>query len=324
MRNTILQELHAEYEQRQMANQREEAERRRKAEAVCPEIGEVLSARQNLIFDTLRGILEGRATAQDIPAKMDVLNRRLTSLLRQHGFDETYLDPVCRCPVCQDTGYVGEPIREHCECFNQAFYTRMYQRMGLSGASSSQSFETFDLNVFSAEKLAGKNYSQRELMNVIRKTCEDYAEKFPAVPMKDMLLMGQSGLGKTFLMHAMAKALIRRGMNVLLISAYKFLEIARKAYLSGNPEEMSPLMDAEVLLIDDMGVEPLMENITIPQWFNLINERQLGGRGTVISTNLMEDELKRRYTERIASRLMNNAQCRLIQFAGEDIRRSKG
>lgn len=324
MRNTILQELHAEYEQRQMANQREEAERRRKAEAVCPEIGEVLSARQNLIFDTLRGILEGRATAQDIPAKMDVLNRRLTSLLRQHGFDETYLDPVCRCPVCQDTGYVGEPIREHCECFNQAFYTRMYQRMGLSGASSSQSFETFDLNVFSAEKLPGKTYSQRELMNVIRKTCEDYAEKFPAVPVKDMLLMGQSGLGKTFLMHAMAKALIRRGMNVLLISAYKFLEIARKAYLSGNPEEMAPLMDAEVLLIDDMGVEPLMENITIPQWFNLINERQLGGRGTVISTNLMEDELKRRYTERIASRLMNNAQCRLIQFAGEDIRRSKG
>lgn len=324
MRNTILQELHAEYEQRQMANQREEAERRRKAEAVCPEIGEVLSARQNLIFDTLRGILEGRATAQDIPAKMDVLNRRLTSLLRQHGFDETYLDPVCRCPVCQDTGYVGEPIREHCECFNQAFYTRMYQRMGLSGASSSQSFETFDLNVFSAEKLPGKTYSQRELMNVIRKTCEDYAEKFPAVPVKDMLLMGQSGLGKTFLMHAMAKALIRRGMNVLLISAYKFLEIARKAYLSGNPEEMSPLMDAEVLLIDDMGVEPLMENITIPQWFNLINERQLGGRGTVISTNLMEDELKRRYTERIASRLMNNAQCRLIQFAGEDIRRLKG
>ena len=324
MRNTILQELHAEYEQRQMANQREEAERRRKAEAVCPEIGEVLSARQNLIFDSLRGILEGRATAQDIPAKMDVLNRRLTSLLRQHGFDETYLDPVCRCPVCQDTGYVGEPIREHCECFNQAFYTRMYQRMGLSGASSSQSFETFDLNVFSAEKLPGKTYSQRELMNVIRKTCEDYAEKFPAVPVKDMLLMGQSGLGKTFLMHAMAKALIRRGMNVLLISAYKFLEIARKAYLSGNPEEMAPLMDAEVLLIDDMGVEPLMENITIPQWFNLINERQLGGRGTVISTNLMEDELKRRYTERIASRLMNNAQCRLIQFAGEDIRRSKG
>ena len=320
MRNIILQELHAEYEQRQQQNQREEAFRRMQAEAACPEIGQVLDARQNLIFGTLRGILDGKASAEDIPAKMDVLNKRLTNLLRQHGFEETYLDPVCQCPVCGDTGYVGEIVREHCECFNQAFYARMYQRMGLS-ESTAQSFEAFDLNVFSAEKLPGKTYSQRDLMNVIRKTCEQYAESYPAVPVNDMLLMGQSGLGKTYLMHAMAKRLIQRGQNVLIISAYKFLEIARKAYMSGNTDELDTLMDADVLMIDDMGVEPLMENITIPQWFNLINERQLRGKGTILSTNLMEDELRRRYTERIASRLMNNTQCRLVQFAGDDVRR---
>ena len=320
MRNTILQELHAEYEQRQQQNQQEEARRRMLAESVCPEIGQVLDARQNLIFGTLRGILDGRASAEDIPAKMDVLNRRLTSLLKQHGFAENFLDPVCRCPVCGDTGYVGEVVRENCECFSQAFYARMYQRMGLS-ESTRQSFEDFDLNVFSAEKLPGKTYSQRELMAAIRKTCEQYADNYPNVPVKDMLLMGQSGLGKTYLMHAMAKRLIRRGQNVLIISAYKFLETARKAYMSGSTDDLDALMDADVLMVDDMGAEPLMENITIVQWFNLINERQLRGRATIISTNLMEDELRRRYTERIASRLMNNQQCKLIQFAGEDVRR---
>ena len=320
MRNTILQELHAEYEQRQQQNQREEARRRMQAEAVCPEIGQVLDARQNLIFGTLRGILEGKASAEDIPAQMEVLNKRLGSLLRQHGFAEDFLDPVCRCHVCGDTGYVGEVVRENCECFNQAFYARMYQRMGLS-ESTRQSFEDFDLNVFSAEKLPGKTYSQRELMTVIRKTCEQYADSYPNVPVKDMLLMGQSGLGKTYLMHAMAKRLIQRGQNVLIISAYKFLETARKAYMTGNTDDLDALMDADVLMVDDMGAEPLMENITIVQWFNLINERQLRGKGTIISTNLMEDELRRRYTERIASRLMNNLQCKLIQFAGEDVRR---
>ena len=320
MRNTILQELHAEYEQRQQQNQQEEARRRMQAESVCPEIGQVLDARQNLIFGTLRGILDGKASAEDIPAKMDVLNKRLTSLLKQHGFAESYLDPVCRCPVCGDTGYVGEIVRENCECFNQAFYARMYQRMGLA-ENNQQSFETFDLNVFSAEKLPGKSYSQRELMTVIRKTCENYADSYPNVPVKDMLLMGQSGLGKTYLMHAMAKRLIQRGQNVLIISAYKFLETARKAYMSGNNDDLDALMDADILMVDDMGAEPLMENITIVQWFNLINERQLRGKGTIISTNLMEDELRRRYTERIASRLMNNTQCRLIQFAGDDVRR---
>ena len=322
MRNQILQELHAEYEQRQAANQREEISRRRQAEAVCPEIGQVLNARQMLILGALRGILDGKSSAEDIPAQMDVLNKRLTSLLKKHGFAENYLDPVCRCPVCQDTGYVGDVIREKCECFNQAFYARMYQRMGLA-ESTAQSFESFDLNVFSEDKLPGKGYSQRELMNVIRRECESYAENYPAVPVKDMLMMGQSGLGKTYLMQAMAKKLIRRGVNVLIISAYKFLDVARKAYMTGNTEELDTLMAAEVLMIDDMGAEPLMENITIVQWFNLINERQLQGRGTVISTNLMEDELRRRYTERIASRLLNNTCCRLLQFAGEDVRRRK-
>ena len=320
MRNTILQELHAEYEQRQQQNQQEEARRRRTAEAACPEIGQVLDARQNLIFGTLRGILDGKASAEDIPARMDVLNKRLASLLRQHGFEENYLDPVCQCPVCGDTGYVGEIVRENCECFNQAFYARMYRRMGLS-ESTQQSFESFDLNVFSNEKLPGKTYSQRELMTVIRKTCEAYADSYPSVNVKDMLLMGQSGLGKTYLMHAMAKRLIQRGQNVLIVSAYKFLETARKAYMSGSTDDLDALLEADILMVDDMGAEPLMENITIVQWFNLINERQLRGKGTIISTNLMEDELRRRYTERIASRILNTTSCRLIQFAGEDVRR---
>ena len=319
MRDIILQELREEYAQRQQQNRQEEEFRRMQAEAACPEIGAVLNERQNLILSTLLGVLDGKAAADDIPQRTEVCNKRLASLLQKHGFAPDYLEPVFTCPLCQDTGYVGEVIRERCECFKQAFYARLYQRMGLS-ESKAQSFDSFDLSIFSDEKLPGKSYSQRELMNVIRQTCQQYAENYPAVPMKDMLLMGQSGLGKTFLMHAMAKALIRRGVNVLILSAYKFLEIARKAYMTGDNRDLDALMTADVLMIDDMGAEPLMENITIPQWFNLINERQIAGKGTIISTNLMEDNLRNRYTERVASRLTKGSGYRLIQFGGEDIR----
>ena len=319
MRNTILQELHSLYEQRQQDNQFEEERRKMEAITACPEIGQMLDARQNLIFSSILGILDGSAAAEDIPQKMDVLNRGITALLRQHGFQEDYLDPVCRCKTCQDTGFVGDLVRQRCECFNQEFYRRLYRAMGLP-ESTSQTFEEFNPALFSAEKFPGKTYSQRDLMNVIRKTCEAYADKYPDVPVKDMLLMGQSGLGKTYLMHAIAKRLIQRGVNVLLISAYKFHEIARKAYMTGDSAPMDDLLAADVLMIDDMGAEPLMENITIVQWFNLINERQLRRKATIISTNLMEDELRRRYTERIASRLLGG-QCKLIQFAGDDIRR---
>ena len=124
-------------------------------------------------------------------------------------------------------------------------------------------------------------------------------------------------------MHAMAKRLLDRGLNVLMLSAYRFLDIARKAYFSNNTGELDTLMETDVLMLDDLGSEPLMENITIVQLFNLINERQTSGKGTVISTNLNTTELQARYTERIASRLLDPRQCTLLQFLGDDVRRRK-
>ena len=35
------------------------------------------------------------------------------------------------------------------------------------------------------------------------------------------------------------------------------------------------------------------------------------------------EELRRRYTERITSRLMDGKQCMLLQFLGDDVRRNK-
>lgn len=134
------------------------------------------------------------------------------------------------------------------------------------------------------------------------------------------MLTGQSGLGKTFLLRAMARVLLGRGVNVLLVSAYRFFEIARKAYLGGPAEELASLMETDVLMIDDLGSEPMVRNITIETLFNLINERQNAGRGLVISTNLNQEELCARYTERIASRLLSNPrQSQLLQLLGEDV-----
>ena len=320
MRDAILQELHAEYEQRQLENQRENDRRRRAAEAACPEIAEVLEARQNMIFGALRGILEGRASADNLPQQMAVLNKRLASLLSKHGYAENYLDPVYRCPTCQDTGYVGELVKEQCECLRTAFFSRLYKQIGL-GEQAEQSFENFDLSIFSDEKMQEKSFSQREIMNLFRHQCQGWAEQYPKVEQKTVMMSGKSGLGKTYLMHAMAKVLLQRGFNVLLISAYRFLDTARKAYMTGDTKDLDMLMEADVLMIDDMGAEPLMENITITQWFNLINERQLRGRATVISTNLSDSEMRTRYTERVASRLLNKGESLILQFRGEDVRR---
>ena len=103
--------------------------------------------------------------------------------------------------------------------------------------------------------------------------------------------------------------------------------------LGPNPETLDPALNSSIdgantiittleplLLIDDLGTEPLMENITVTQLFNLLNERQNAKRHTVISTNLSVLELKARYTERITSRLLDETSCKLVKFIGEDIR----
>ena len=320
MRNAILRELQAEYDRQQMRNDQENQRRLAEITGKCPEIAQLLDERQNMIFAGLRSILDGRVQGSDLPQRMDVMNTRIGQLLKQNGYADNYLDPVYRCPKCKDTGYVGEPVKEMCECLRGAFYSRLYQQVGL-GEKARQTFESFDLNVFPDKKVEGQPFTQRQLMAIIREQCQTWAENYPKAQTSDMLLMGPSGLGKTFLMHAMAKRLLDRGFNVLMMSAYRFLDVARKAYFSGQMTELDSIMEADVLLLDDLGSEPLMENITIVQLFNLINERQTAGKGTVISTNLSENDLKLRYTERIASRLTDKRQCTRVVFMGEDIRR---
>ena len=323
MRDTILQQLNAEYEQRRMADREEETRRRREAERKIPELSDVLRARQELVFGGVRGILEGKASYEDLPAKMDVLNRQVTRLLERHGYPKDWLEPVCVCPRCHDTGYVGEPIREMCSCMRGAYYERLYAQVGLPDAGN-ECFERFDLSLFPEKPVPGMSISQRKLMQVTRDECSRWAHEHPYGKTRDLVLSGKSGLGKTYLMHCMAKVLLERDRNVLLISAYRFLDIARKAYFGrdGQEDGLQPLLECDVLMLDDLGTEPMLANITVEQLFDLLNERQIAGRSTVISTNLNEKELRERYTERVASRLLDKRSCTFIPFAGDDIRRT--
>lgn len=320
MRSEILRTLQEEYEQQRMANAREEARRLQEALRRCPGLQALLDERQQMIYQGVRGILGGTSQAEGLPSRMALMNRQIARLLTEAGLPEDWLEPVYRCKRCKDTGYVGEPVREMCDCLRSAFHQRLYQQVGLSD-DGAQSFERFDLSIFPDRPLENAPCTQRENMQVIRAMCQDYADRYPHADTQDLLLMGPSGLGKTFLMHAMARRLLERGFNVLLVSAYRYLDVARKAYFGGSSEALDSLMATDVLLLDDLGSEPLMENITIVQLFNLINERRAAGRGTVYSTNLNECELRARYTERIASRLTDKRCCDLLLFRGEDVRR---
>ena len=319
MREDLLKELETEYTSRRMANERTEALRKTLIRNRFPEIDRLVQQREDLFRNAARRALTHSENGNDLKKDAADLNAQIRQSLRDAGFPEDYLSPVFRCALCGDTGYVGEPVREPCRCLIDAYQDMLRERIGLEGGQN-ETFETFDLSMIPDDRVPGQAYSQRDLSRVARERCEKWADTYPENTRRTMVISGQSGLGKTFLMHAMAHRMIERGYQVLMISAFQFLQTARGSmfeYDSG----MDELIAAPALMLDDLGSEPLMKNITIEYLFYLINERQTKGLSTVISTNLTMEEIRERYTERICSRISDPGNSTVIALEGMDLRR---
>ncbi len=256
MREDLLNELEAEYETQRIQNEREEAARRDKIRLEYPDIEKKVMERRDLVFGTIRRMLDGNAKKEDLPGKMAELNQSIATMLRENGLPEDYLEPVYRCRKCRDTGYTGELIREPCSCMMNAYRKKIRERIGL-GKGEEETFETFNAEII-PENLAGRTgITQRRLTEIARDCCKKWAAGYPDVSERDMLLTGPSGVGKTFLMHAMASLLIERGVNVLMVSAFTFLQLARKSYFDAE-DGVEGRREVPVLMLDDLGCEPLM------------------------------------------------------------------
>jgi len=74
---------------------------------------------------------------------------------------------------------------------------------------------------------------------------------------------------------------------------------------------------ADLLIVDDLGTE-LTNHFTVAALYSLLNERLLAGKSMIISTNLNVEEIAKRYSPQIASRLQG---CfKGLTFLGQDIR----
>jgi DNA replication protein len=324
MRETLLRDIEMEYEARRMQNRAEETHRLAQATSMDPAIGQLTAQRLSLFRRRAQAAFaqpgEAMAIGAALHEEMAALQENLRTRLSQAGFSPDYLQPVYQCAACQDTGYVGEPIRQRCACFEARIRTRMLGEAG-HGLNPAESFASYDETVYATSPLRETpEDTQRALMSRLRKRCEDYANAFPTTPQRNILMVGMSGLGKTYLMNCIGNHVRARGIEALKVTAYQLTERMRAAVFSHDPYAFSMLLEVPLLLLDDLGAEPVIRNITIEQLFTLLNERHLRGLHTVVSTNLLPDELKERYSERVFSRLVDRQNTLLLNFLGADVR----
>ena len=316
----IIRQLLGEYEQVRVSNQQEVRRREAEVREQSADVARLLDARRTLMMQSAQQAFAGRALdTQELTAQIVQVNRAVRDALEEAGFESDYLQPIYRCPVCQDTGYVGDLIREKCNCLKQRIMDaeNAGERKGGLGAHC---FEQFDLNVFPDEPVKGEKATQREHMRRIECAARRYAEDFPDTQKTNLIFFGAPGLGKTFIADCIASRVMDRAFVVRRVTAYRLMELMRKFQFDGSEAKaVDDLQTCDLLFIDDLGTEPQTKS-TNAYLFQIINERNNNDRHTIISTNLSPVQMLDLYTERVASRLMDVRKTVCIKFYGRDLR----
>jgi DNA replication protein DnaC len=205
-----------------------------------------------------------------------------------------------------------------CECL--AELCRQEQKKELSLLSGGkENFSQFRLEYYPDRIDPKFGASPRMIMERNFRTCKTYAATFSGNS-GNLLFIGGTGLGKTFLSACIARSVADRGCSVVYETASHLFSKLERAKFGGDEEarkETEKFTACDLLIIDDLGTEMPGQFVTAAL-YSLINDRILAGKPMVISTNLNVDELGRRYSPQIASRLHGN--FTRLTFVGEDIR----
>ncbi len=231
-------------------------------------------------------------------------------ILESNGIDPKALNADYACPLCRDTGVVLENgIKHPCSCRIE----RQQQKRNAQLASYSH-FSDFRTSVY-------QDTGQRDSAQRLKTILESYALQFPHNKKRNLLLFGNTGLGKTFFLGCLTRALHERGIHAELLPSYELFEGFRKQHL-GQGTVMPRLTRLPFLSIDDLGVEPMYRNITVEYLNELLDLRLNRQLPMAIATNLDAASLCERYGERIASRLYDQRLFHVIGLRGKDLRKT--
>lgn len=304
----IKQELWGEFAARHAAAVYEAEERKAEVLRQYPALVEMERKLTEKGVEYCLALTKG-GNAAHLEKELKELQQKKDTYLEEIGAD---FAPRFACEKCQDTGMTEEGV---CECFRRALIAENFRRSNLEQALVHQTFENFDLNVYSPVA-EGKLLSPRDNMSKILGLCKEFVAHFDEQP-KNLLFTGATGLGKTFLSTAIARALLDQGKSVIYISAPEFARRLESVRFRDEGGELEQFYEADMLIIDDLGIEGRTA-YTIGALTDLMDRRIRTGKKMLFSTNLNLEGIQKAYDERIISRLLGHfIYC---FFYGEDLR----
>ena len=304
----------------QAKEDRESENRQHLAEAYrrVPRIREIdIELRLTMAQAAQAAFLQG-SDGRDMLEKVRLSNLELQqerAILAMEHFEEGYLDETPICDNCGGSGYIGSTM---CECLLEL--CRQEQKKEVSILSGSKdTFNQFRLDYYPDQIDRNLGVNIRSVMEKTFQTCRRYALTFTEKS-GNLLFSGDTGLGKTFLSACIARTVADRGYSVVYESAGHLFTNLERAKFSNDEtarDACRRYSDCDLLIIDDLGTE-MPGQFTTAALYNLVNDRLLTAKPMIVSTNLTVDEMLKRYSPQIASRLRGS--FTRVAFLGEDIR----
>jgi len=280
------------------------------------------------IRETMAGLVavalgtEAGGRVEDIRLRNLELQELRRAELSRAGIPSGFLSDEYMCPKCDDTGYAGA---EMCACLMELY--KEEQRKSLSSLLKlgDETFDSFELSYYDDTPDPDTRVSPRRNMELVYETCLQYARKFGGKSF-NLLLNGAPGLGKTFLSACIARVVAENGHSVVydtagsLFSKFEDVKFSRTEDAEEARAEARRYLECDLLIIDDLGTE-MTTAFTVSALYEVVNTRLMTGKKTIVSSNLTIDELRRRYSEQIMSRL--EGEYRKLSFKGDDIRKKR-
>ena len=310
-------------DEKRRAHEAEYARRRDEVYAKSPNICELDLQIKASIIDVIGLALshgeDPRLAIEEISREnLDFQEEREQELISA-GFPQDYLDESYLCEKCRDTGFADDGI---CSCLMELY--AIEQRLSLSHLLKlgDETFDSFDLSWYDDTPDSQTGVSPRRNMEIVYETCVQYAMKF-GQKSYNLFFTGAPGLGKTFLSACIARVVSERGFSVVYDMASSIFTRLEEERFSKSEDvesvrsDIKRYFECDLLIMDDLGTE-MTTSFTISALYELINTRLLNGKKTIISSNLSPEEIRRRYSSQIISRL--EGEYHMLKFYGRDIR----
>ncbi len=224
-----------EYSKTQSQNRRILEERTQEIYKKIPRIHEIDEEVATLSAKKARALLSGESSGlEDLKAAISLLSQERNALLVCNSYPEDYLELPYKCPVCQDTGYVGS---QKCTCFKKAEIELLYTQSNLKEILKKENFDHFSFDYYSdTMKNEATGLTERETARRAYDIARGFVRNFDS-SFENLFLYGDTGVGKTFLSHCIAHDLLESAHCVMYFSAFDLFELLADSKFSRDKTE---------------------------------------------------------------------------------------